>query len=176
MPLRGDVAKNATLPEDVGPLQDVAVAVRGGDRVLGLRDHTDGQPATLDLHVGNVDEVGTLRGVRQVSSGELALQEEDHRLPREELELSDLVAVARFHVALDAVPDRREHRVGVDLDQSVTEDAVDGPASVVKPSAPGIEEGNRVTLDGEVQTFEFTGGHFGITFHTRSVFACLLPK
>lgn len=146
--------------------EHVALAVGGGDVVLRVLLDADGEGATVDVHVGDVDEVGALDGVLEVLTRELALEVEDDGLAGSELQLCDLVAVAVRDVVRDAVDDAGHHGVGVDLDPDVTEEAVDAPLAAVELGALRTEEVDGVAVDLVVHSGELAGCHFNAFSYT----------
>lgn len=147
--------------------EHVALAVSGGDVVLGVRPDADDEVATVDVHVGDVDEVRALDGMLEVIARELALEVEDDGLAGSKLELCDLVTVAVRDVVRDALVDARHHGIGVDLDPYVAEEAVDAPLTTVELGALRTEEVDRVIVVLVVHAGELAGCHsnaFSYTF------------
>lgn len=151
--------------------EHVALAVGGGDVVLRVRLDADGEDATVDVHVGDVDEVRALDGILEVLTSELAFEVEDDGLAGAELELGDLVAVAVRDVVHDAAGDAGHHGVGIDLDPDVTEEAVDAPLATVELGALRPEEVDGVAVELVVHAGELAGCHFNAFSYTFGGYA-----
>lgn len=137
----------------------VALAVGGGDVVLGVRLDADGEGTAVDVHIGDVDEVRALDGTLEVLPREHALEVEDDSLMRRELELCDLVAVAILDVSCDAITDAVHDTVRVDLDPCVAAEGIDGPLVAVELGTLGTEEVDGVAVELVVDSGELAGGH-----------------
>lgn len=114
--------------------EHLAVHVRGCDLVEEVLDDTNGEHATFDFDVGDVDVVTVVDDVLEVLARDSSLEEEDDGLAGTELELRDLVAVVVFHVDLDASANAVHDAGRVDFG------VVDCPRFTAEPDAVDTKE------------------------------------
>lgn len=153
--------------------QDVAVAVGRCRCVLGLTHDANGQGASLDLHVRDVDEPIALDRVLDVLAGQPTLEVEHDTLVGAEEEHGDLVPVAVLDVTGDAVTDDVHDAVGIDLDEG-TEEQVHDPLGLAQLGPLHPEELDGSAVEREVASGQLAGCHLNALFsHT----ACqVLPR